>query len=531
MIMTYFFSIFFGTFILEDVALVSSLAMVSNQKLNIYQAFLACFLGITIGDLLLYLLGAIAARFKLENRFSLIKKIVNQSDSLRKSNTLTYSIIVSRFIPGTRLPTYILSGFLKYSFIRFTILTFISVFAWVLIAFTGGLTLISIFKKHWAITIMILWISLIFLKFIMPQVVSMITNPWLRKAFWPSLKKWKPFEFWPGPLFYIPLVPYYIYLSLKHHSFLNPLYANPQVKHGGLIGESKWDFLQYLNKQDSSTLKSIKLNPHVELAEAQQIIKNENFMYPFILKPDIGQRGFGVRIIKNENDLKNYLSNSPFERILQAFSQYKKEAGIFYIRKPSEKRGQIFSITDKDFPFVTGDGLTRLGDLILKDSRAQIIANIYFERLKDQLDYIPEKNKIIYLSECGNHCQGAIFFNGAHLKTEALLNEFERLSLQIPDFYFGRFDIRYQNKESLIEGKNFEIVEINGAGAEGTHIWDASTTLLEAYKSLFLQWSLLFQVGAEVKKLYPEKNNIKLYPFLKECLRVFNRKENLSVSS
>jgi membrane protein DedA with SNARE-associated domain len=56
----YFFSIFLSTFVLEDVALASSIGLVSSGKLDFANAFMACFLGIAIGDLGLYLVGYLA---------------------------------------------------------------------------------------------------------------------------------------------------------------------------------------------------------------------------------------------------------------------------------------------------------------------------------------------------------------------------------------------------------------------------------------------------------------------------------------
>ena len=46
------------------------------------------------------------------------------------------------------------------------------------------------------------------------------------------------------------------------------------------------------------------------------------------------------------------------------------EFGLFYVRRPSEERGRIFSITEKRLPVVTGDGERSLEELILDDERA-----------------------------------------------------------------------------------------------------------------------------------------------------------------
>jgi hypothetical protein len=39
-------------------------------------------------------------------------------------------------------------------------------------------------------------------------------------------------------------------------------------------------------------------------------------------------------------------------------------------------------------------------------------------------------------------------------------------------------------------------VELNGATAESTDIYDPGRSLLSAYRQLFKQWSIVFEIGA-----------------------------------
>ena len=524
--MEYFLSIFFGTFILEDVALVTAFGFIAEGKLTLTSGFLACFLGISLGDIGLYLIGRFALVLGLEDRIRANRKIKMNLEKMKDSNFLDYMIFISRFIPGTRIPTYVGAGVLKYSFIRFTVLTVISVALWVGLALAAGETLRYLFMDHLIVSIL-LFIALII---ILKQVSPILADPWKRKATLHFWRKWTSFEFWPAWFFYIPIYLLYPVLSIRYGSFFNPFYANPNILNGGLLGESKWDFLQYLDPKAQSTLRAIKISKGTGFDEFLKILAENQYDFPFILKPDVGQRGFGVRIIRDEFDLTEYLLLSNFDMVLQRLSQLPQEAGIFYMKIPKTNEEFIFSITDKRFPWLVGDGKTKLGDLILNDKRAQIIASTYFSRHEDALNEIIPEQESFQLSECGNHCQGAIFLNGQHLKTEKLLHEIAKIAKQLPDFYFGRFDIRYENEESLKSGE-FEIIEINGAGSEATHIWDAKTTLVEAYKTLFIQWNLLFKIGGQVKKQPGFKSNMNIVSFLTESFKVYFRKEKLSVSS
>ena len=40
------------------------------------------------------------------------------------------------------------------------------------------------------------------------------------------------------------------------------------------------------------------------------------------------------------------------------------------------------------------------------------------------------------------------------------------------------------------------MIELNGVSAEATHIYDPATSVLEAYRVLFRQWRLAFEIGA-----------------------------------
>ena len=381
--------------------------------------------------------------------------------------------------------------------------------------------------NHWVLAVITVLALLKIMGFLGPK----LFDYWERRALLHSWRRLLSFEFWPAPLFYLPIVPYYTFLSLRHRSIYTPFYANPEIENGGLLGESKWEFLKHLNQMSPHTLGAIKIGKQDDILQARELLNKAGFSYPFILKPDIGQRGYGVRIIRDDFDLAEYLRLADFDMIVQKLSRLPCEAGVFYVRHPSAFEGILFSITDKKFPIVTGDGRTRFGDLVLNDKRARIIASTYFSRHRKNLHDIPEDGEIKILAECGNHCQGAIFLNGEKLKTPDLQKSIHSIASQIPDFYFGRFDVRYKNADSLMKGIDFEVIEINGAGSEATHIWDAQATLSEAYGTLFKQWRILFEIGAAVKGSRTINAELHHRRFFRECFKVFFRKAPLSVSS
>ena len=99
------------------------------------------------------------------------------------------------------------------------------------------------------------------------------------------------------------------------------------------------------------------------------------------------------------------------------------------------------------------------------------------------------------LVETGNHAQGCIFREGAHLISPALRDRIDQISRGLPGFFIGRYDIRYSDEGALLRGENFKIIELNGAASEATNIYDERNSLFQAYRTLYQQWELVYRIG------------------------------------
>ncbi len=207
--------------------------------------------------------------------------------------------------------------------------------------------------------------------------------------------------------------------------------------------------------------------------------------YPVVAKPDIGCNGTGVRLARNRAELTNYLHAFPPGEtvVLQHYVADPNEAGIFYVRHPNEPVGRITSLTIKHPPVVVGDGRSTLRALILADERARLVPHLYLERLKDRLDSIPPQGEAVQLVFVGNLCKGSIFQDGGDLVAPALTAAIDRLARALPEFHFGRIDVRFASIAALRRGTGFRVIEINGVGSEATHIWDPNTRLLDAWRT------------------------------------------------
>ncbi len=90
--------------------------------------------------------------------------------------------------------------------------------------------------------------------------------------------------------------------------------------------------------------------------------------------------------------------------------------------------------------------------------------------------------------------------DASHLADEYLTQVIDEICKQIPGFYFGRLDIRFESWEALKQGRNFSIIEVNGAGAEPTHIYDPRHPIFFAWKEIIRHWFMLFRLAVSTIK-------------------------------
>jgi hypothetical protein len=223
-------------------------------------------------------------------------------------------------------------------------------------------------------------------------------------------------------------------------------------------------------------------------------MRQHGLQFPVVLKPDAGQRGSGVAIIRLPEQLREYLTRSSFPAILQEYVPG-EEYGVFYYRYPGSERGRIFSVTEKRMPALIGDGKQTLEELIFADDRAVCMADFYLDKNSERIHEIPASGAKVQLVEIGTHCRGAIFLDGGETITPALEAVIDRAAKSFNGFFFGRFDVRVPSRQDFMAGRNIKIVELNGVTSEATHIYDPRFSLFDAYSVLFRQWRIAFEIG------------------------------------
>lgn len=251
-----------------------------------------------------------------------------------------------------------------------------------------------------------------------------------------------------------------------------------------MLGESKSEIFEIIPKKYLPKWKSFDSSTSV--SDVKSVMQSLNLVYPIILKPDIGERGWMVKKISNDQQLQNYLDQIKVKFILQEYLDYEVELGVFYYRYPDQEKGIVSSIVAKELLSVTGDGTKTLEDLIIENPRARFqLETLKQTKPTEFFEKILGDGDKIELVSIGNHCLGTKFLNGNDWIDEQLNESFDQLSKSIPDFYFGRFDLRCESIEKLRKLEGFKIMELNGAGAEPGHIYQPGFSLWEAYKVIF----------------------------------------------
>lgn len=479
-----------ATLVSEDLACIAAGLMIQQRRLDALAGVAACAVGIFVGDVGLYVAGRIVGaptfqwpivrRYVTEHRHEQVRAWIDAH--------LAAAIAGSRFVPGTRLPLYLVCGATRVSLARFALWCAVWVAIW-----TPALVMAT--SKSSAIIPSPLLAALLPLV-LYRLTVSLHTRRGRQRAIAFVSRIWR-WEFWPMWLFYAPVALWILWLAVRHRGIGALAAANPGMPDGGIVGESKHGILSRLPEECTIPSVLIPAGPHEQrLRQVLTRLTRHDWSFPLVFKPDVGQRGSGVKLVRSLEEASAYLAREQGAVVVQPYHPGPFEAGVFYYRFPGEARGRILSITDKHFPVVIGDGHSTLADLIWAHPRLRMQAATFLARHADRCLHVLGAGERFALAMAGNHAQGTLFKDGRHLITAALEDRIDAIAWSYGGFYVGRFDIRYTDVERFKAGEDLAIVELNGATAESTNIYDPDGSLVGAYRQLFRQWAIVFAIGA-----------------------------------
>ena len=236
--------------------------------------------------------------------------------------------------------------------------------------------------------------------------VAQVLNKIKTSSFWTRLTHW---EFWPFEIIYLPIYFYWVWLAIQSRSFFFFSASNPGIEYGGMLGESKYKIHKILPQNIVPV--TVLMKKDSSFAQVKKILSENNLEYPVILKPDIGERGWMVAKITNDEELKLYLSNSSVDFLVQEYIDLPIELGVFYHRYPDQGKGKVTSIVQKKMLTVKGTGKDSIYDLMQGDPRARLQIRTFLHDYPELLKNIPRDGELVELMPIGNHIRGTTFLN------------------------------------------------------------------------------------------------------------------------
>ncbi len=500
-----FLLLVFAAYASEDLTCITAGLLVAQGRLDFPVAVAACYAGILSSDLglawLARVLGRPALRLPPFKWWVSEARFEEASAWLRRRALVV--VLVSRFLPGTRLPTCLAAGILRTSLLRFCFYFALAVAIWTP-AFVGvnallGREAVERFGGRLPGGLLGAVLALALVIFTVRGVVVPLFT-WRGRRVWRGrLLRIRHWEFWPMWAFYPPLALYILWQGLRRSSLTAFTAINPAMPLGGLLGESKSDILDGLAGIGDALPAWRRLpagGPEERIAALRRFLDDEKLDYPVVLKPDTGERGRGVAVARFEADAAMFFEKTPGAALTQEYVTG-EEYGVFWARHPGQREGHVFSITHKVRPTVTGDGTHTLEWLILADPRAVAIAHIYRREHPEAATHVPAAGETVELTEVGAHSRGTIFLDANELHTPELERAMNTICTAYDGFDFGRLDVRVPSAEALRRGEGLRVLEVNGVTSEATHMYDRRYGFFAAHTILRRQWRMAFVLAAE----------------------------------
>lgn len=382
----------------------------------------------------------------------------------------------------------------------------------------------AVFERE-DLDIALLWAPTLVLLLLCARALPLLLSRRGRTRLYVFVRRCLHHEFWQSFWFYVPFWPVYAYLMIKHRGVLVWTCCNPGIgSGGGILGECKTECFERFGVPDLARDRStgpafdpemVGVWPYATIpagessaaraAMAMTLIEREPRLggLPIVLKPDSGFRGLGLKLVRTPEQLAAYFDDVHASVLMQRFHPGPLECSVLWVRTlppnaPGEQFGTIYSITDKQFQVLEGDGVHTLERLIDRDRRARLQRDTFRERHAVRLSWIPAKGERITLNVAGNHCQGTIFRDAEHLRSPALERAIDRFCASYQDggIDLVRLDIRYETPEHLREGRGLAIVDVNGTMGESVNIYDPSHAYPWALRVLSGHWAHMFKIGA-----------------------------------
>jgi len=490
------------TFVAEDPTCLAAGLLAAEGIIGFWWAALACTVGIFIGDMVLYSLGRWLGRGAL--RRAPLKWIVKEHEIDRMAGWFgsprgMLVIVSSRFIPASRVPTFVTAGILRLGLPRLSLLLFTAALVWtpvlMLLGSTLGPPFMEQFPRYKQYAAWIVLGLFAFIWILTHWVVPAMTWRGRREIVMKVRGLIQP-SLWPGWLLYLPVRLGIVLLSLRHRRLTAFASANPALgRIGGFIGDSKSLLLRPFQR-DSRSCPSLALS--LEDTQEERVKEAAAFAachgFPVVFKPEVAEDGAGLRFVHAQEQLERLVRGAREDFLLQKFIPG-FEFEVVWRRNPGKDDGRIMAVVHKHDVTVRGDGEQTLEELIWLDEVAVSRADLFLRCHARDLNRIIPAGQKVTLNLTGSYGHGVRCRHRADLTTVELDAAVTQFAKRFPGLHFARFDLRATSMEDLKAGR-FIVTEVGGCCHVSSLLRDESLRFSRSYAAVWGQLNACLEAGA-----------------------------------
>lgn len=490
------------TFVAEDPTCLASGLMVSVGIIDFWSAAAACTAGIFMGDMALYSIGrflGLKAIRKAPLKWFIKEHKVNQWAGWFSTPKGMLVVVSSRFIPASRVPTFITAGLMRLNLLRLGMLLMVAALIWtpplMWLGYkfgSAGMEMLAHFKSNalWVI------VGLLFLLHLVTHwIVPALT--WRgRRQIVMKIRNFLQPSLWPAWLVYLPVRIGVVFLSLRHRRLTAFASANPAFGYiGGFIGDTK-SLLMRPFQRDSRCCPTLALS--LEDTADERVREALAFGvchgFPLVFKPEVAEDGAGLRYVRDAEQLERLVRGAREDFLLQK-RIHGLEFEVVWRRNPGKDDGRVMAIVQKKDVVVMGDGEQTLEELIWLDEVAVSRGELFMQCHDRELNRVVPAGELVVLNLSGSYGHGALCVHRHDLMTAELREAVTAFARRFPGLHFARFDLRSPSEAELKAGR-FTVTEVGGCCHVSSLIRDNSLRFSRSYSAVWLQLKACLEAGA-----------------------------------
>ncbi len=494
--------IFLFCLVAEDPTCLATGLLVGMGIIDFWSGAVACTFSIFVGDVALYSLGRFFGRQALRRlplKWLIKPHQLEQWAGWFSTTRGMFVVVSSRFVPASRVPTFITAGILRLKPLRLGVLLFLAALVWtpvlMLIGLRWGPVIIEKLNEYHRMAGWIVLAMLLLMHVVTHWMVPALT--WRgRRQIVMKVRGFLQPSLWPGAVLYLPVRVGIILLSFRYRRLTAFASANPAFgRIGGFIGDSKSLLLRPFQR-DSRCCPTLALS--LEDAKDERVKEAAAFAachgFPVVFKPEVAEDGAGLRFVHTQEQLERLVRGAKEDFLLQKFiSGFEFE--VVWRRNPGKDDGRIMSIVQKRDVTVRGDGEQTLEELIWLDEVAVSRGELFIRCHARDLNRVIPAGQKVTLNLTGSYGHGARCLHRHDLITVELDTAMTLFAKRFPGLHFARFDLRALSLEDLKAGR-FMVTEVGGCCHVSSLLRDESLRFSRSYSVVWSQIRACIEAGA-----------------------------------